>query len=124
MNPFANVLVWIIIVMALCLYAMMFERMLAERDIVWQDSVRQWLSTFAALLAALPLLGLLGTIVGLLDVFSSMASSVHDTQSLLSGGIADAMLTTKTGLLAVIPGWLLLGALRSQVNRAEAWAAV
>jgi len=60
----------------------------------------------AVLIAALPLLGLLGTIVGLMDCFLGIASTGASAE-LVSGGIADALLTTQLGLVCAIPAWLL-----------------
>lgn len=61
------------------------------------------------MLATLPLLGLLGTIAGLLKTFLRMSVekglALHE---LISGGIAEAMFTTQLGLLMVIPGLILL----------------
>jgi biopolymer transport protein ExbB len=67
------------------------------------------------LIGALPLLGLLGTIIGLLTCFKGIASYGADG-ALLSGGIADALLTTQLGLVCAIPGWLLQTYIRSRVR--------
>ncbi len=58
------------------------------------------------LIASLPLLGLLGTIIGLLDCFRAL-SQQSTGANLLSDGIADALLTTQLGLVCAIPGWIL-----------------
>lgn len=60
------------------------------------------------LLGSLPLLGLLGTIIGLLNTFAAMSQGIGNQAELISAGIADALFTTEVGLLMVIPGWLLL----------------
>ncbi len=57
-------------------------------------------------IGAMPLLGLLGTIVGLLACFKEMALGASSGNP-LSGGIADALLTTQLGLVCALPGWLL-----------------
>jgi len=62
------------------------------------------LNTLAVLASVLPLLGLLGTVIGMIKAFSvveSMGGSVN--ASVLAGGIWEAMLTTAFGLLAAIP---------------------
>lgn len=58
------------------------------------------------LIGALPLIGLLGTIVGLMDCFLGIASQGGSAE-LVSSGIADALLTTQLGLVCAIPAWLL-----------------
>lgn len=68
------------------------------------DSIKREFS--GVLIGALPLMGLLGTIIGLLDCFAGIASEGASGE-LVSGGIADALLTTQLGLVCAIPGWLL-----------------
>ena len=64
------------------------------------------------MLAALPLLGLLGTITGLTSTFTQMsADGGLALQELITGGIADALFTTQLGLVLVVPGLLLVGLL-------------
>jgi biopolymer transport protein ExbB len=57
-----------------------------------------------AMVAAAPLLGLLGTVMGMIATFSAL--SVHGTASmeLLSGGISEALVTTQVGLVVALPG--------------------
>ena len=62
------------------------------------------LSTLGVLASVSPLLGLLGTVIGMIKAFmvvESMGGSVNAT--VLAGGIWEAMLTTAVGLLAAIP---------------------
>lgn len=67
------------------------------------------------MLSALPLLGLLGTITGLMDTFSSMSlEGGLALQELITGGIGDALFTTQLGLVLVVPGLLLMGLLNHQ----------
>jgi len=62
------------------------------------------LNTLAVLGSVAPLLGLLGTVIGMIKAFSvveEMGGSVN--AAVLAGGIWEAMLTTALGLLAAIP---------------------
>ncbi|MFW5752488.1 MAG: MotA/TolQ/ExbB proton channel family protein [Planctomycetota bacterium] len=61
------------------------------------------LSFLAVLAAVAPLLGLLGTVTGMIRTFQVIA--VHGTGNprLLSGGISEALVTTQMGLLAAVP---------------------
>ena len=64
------------------------------------------------MLAALPLLGLLGTIAGLTSTFVRMsADGGLALQELITGGIGDALFTTQLGLVLVVPGLLMIGLL-------------
>ncbi|MEJ2179373.1 MAG: MotA/TolQ/ExbB proton channel family protein [Gammaproteobacteria bacterium] len=72
-----------------------------EREIA---SLSSYLSTLGVLGSTAPLLGLLGTVLGMIKAFSvveSMGGSVN--ASVLAGGIWEAMLTTALGLSVAIP---------------------
>ena len=59
---------------------------------------------FLKLCAAVgPLLGLLGTVIGMVDVFSNLAEKAMPDPSMLAGGIWQALLTTVMGLTLAIP---------------------
>jgi biopolymer transport protein ExbB len=53
-----------------------------------------------------PLLGLLGTVSGMLDTFGALATGAggEKTMDLIAEGISEALVTTETGLLVAIPG--------------------
>ena len=64
------------------------------------------------------LLGLLGTISGLLDTFHAMSQGAAlDQESALSQGIADALWTTQLGLVIAIPAWLMIGHIKHLLNK-------
>ena len=56
------------------------------------------------LVAAAPLAGLLGTVIGMLGTFGALASGGSESMSLVAGGIKEALLTTQTGLMVALPG--------------------
>ncbi len=107
-----NPVVLAIIGLALFCYVVEFDLILADRDARWKRRAGTWLGVLPILLSALPLLGLLGTITGLLTTFRAMASSDELNQSFVSSGIAEALITTQLGLIMVIPGMLLCSLLR------------
>jgi biopolymer transport protein ExbB len=57
-----------------------------------------------ALVVAAPLLGLLGTVLGMIDTFNAVALRTEEAGHLVSSGISEALLTTEVGLLAALPG--------------------
>lgn len=64
-----------------------------------------------------PLLGLLGTVLGIIDVFQNIAlSDVGGQTSSLAGGIWEALLTTAVGMAVAIPFSLMHSFLENQVN--------
>jgi biopolymer transport protein ExbB len=58
-----------------------------------------------------PLIGLLGTVVGMIETFDSLAASALFSQSGgIAGGISQALFTTQLGLVVAVPG-LIIGRL-------------
>ncbi|MHC5068750.1 MAG: MotA/TolQ/ExbB proton channel family protein [Planctomycetota bacterium] len=77
------------------------------------------LTLLAACAAVAPLLGLLGTVTGMIRTFDVIA--VHGTGNprLLSGGIAEALVTTQMGLLAAVPILLIHAWIGRQVDKRQ-----
>lgn len=59
-----------------------------------------WLSLISTIA---PLLGLTGTVTGMIRAFMVIATTSHVNPSMLAGGIWEAMITTAAGLLVAIP---------------------
>ena len=72
----------------------------------------------AALTAAAPLLGLLGTVAGMIDTFKAVAGSEGQLSSKVAGGISEALITTQFGLAVAIPGVFGLARLRRLLKQA------
>ncbi|MBU2978293.1 MotA/TolQ/ExbB proton channel family protein [Alteromonas sp. C1M14] len=72
----------------------------------------------SVLVGALPLMGLLGTIMGLEGSFTGMMTEGADSQ-IVSAGIADALFTTQLGLVMAIPGWLCLTWVKGQLPQPQ-----
>ena len=98
-----NWVCWAILLIALVVYQIIWHDILFVKK-HQQLRTGHWSELSTLLTAALPLMGLLGTIIGLLDAFSLMAVGLTD---LLSSAIGDALLTTQLGLLCAIPAWLM-----------------
>lgn len=64
-----------------------------------------------------PLLGLLGTVTGMVKVFQSVATVENPEISALAGGIWEALLTTVAGLSVAIPAFLAFRFLESRIDR-------
>jgi biopolymer transport protein ExbB len=65
--------------------------------------LERFMNTLGTIAAISPLLGLLGTVVGMIKVFSVLMESGAGNTSLLAGGISEALLTTAAGLGVAIP---------------------
>jgi biopolymer transport protein ExbB len=107
-----NWLCWVIVLLAVFCYQQLWSELLILRknnlNIDDQEVTRsqQQQEFTGTLIGVLPLLGLFGTIVGLLECFIGMASDGVSSE-LVSGGIGDALLTTQLGITCAIPAWLL-----------------
>ncbi len=75
------------------------------------------LPTLAVLAAVSPLLGLLGTVTGMIETFQSITLFGTGDPKLMSGGISQALVTTQLGLAVAIPLVLLHSLLTGRVNR-------
>ncbi|WP_330926136.1 MotA/TolQ/ExbB proton channel family protein [Candidatus Sororendozoicomonas aggregata] len=65
--------------------------------------LERYLSALGTIAAIAPLMGLLGTVIGMIDVFSALMSQGAGNPGVLAGGIAKALITTATGLTIAIP---------------------
>jgi biopolymer transport protein ExbB len=60
------------------------------------------------LVAAAPLIGLLGTVIGMIETFDSLADAELFSQSGgIAGGISQALFTTQLGLVVAVPGLII-----------------
>ena len=65
--------------------------------------IEKHLPTLKSLGALAPLLGLLGTVTGMISLFEVITSYGTGDPKLLAGGIAEALVTTEFGLIVAIP---------------------
>lgn len=75
----------------------------------WQEAFLRQRVVISAMIAASPLLGLLGTVSGMIGIFESLSSrSGHNAMEGLAGGISEVLVATESGLAVAIPAMLLL----------------
>lgn len=79
------------------------EEVLYERIINTQPSLDRGLPFIAVAAATAPLLGLLGTVTGMINTFKLITVVGTGDPGALSSGISEALITTKWGLLVAIP---------------------
>ncbi len=65
--------------------------------------MERYLSTLGTIAAVTPLLGLLGTVFGMIKVFTEIMIQGTGNASVLAGGISEALITTAAGLCVAIP---------------------
>ncbi|MGD8743446.1 MAG: MotA/TolQ/ExbB proton channel family protein [Granulosicoccaceae bacterium] len=86
----------------------------AGRHIV--PELDRFLNTLGTIAAITPLLGLLGTVVGMIDVFTAIIEHGVGNPADLAEGISKALITTAAGLSVAIPALMFYRYLRGHVN--------
>ena len=81
--------------------------------------LHRYLAVIAVLAAVAPLLGLLGTVIGMVDTFHVISTFGTGNVKGLSSGISVALITTQSGLVVAIPGLFLSGYLQRRAHRQE-----
>ncbi|MEH6635036.1 MAG: MotA/TolQ/ExbB proton channel family protein [Halioglobus sp.] len=69
--------------------------------------LERYLNTLGTIAAVAPLLGLLGTVVGMIKVFAEIMTQGTGNASALAGGISEALITTAAGLTVAIPALVM-----------------
>ncbi|WP_116367812.1 MotA/TolQ/ExbB proton channel family protein [Parahaliea mediterranea] len=107
-NVLGNPVMWCILALAAVLYFQLIREILQTRSGCASRPEASWSAPGATLIATLPLLGLLGTIGGLLQAFHALAQGGGgDIGASLAAGISSALFTTQWGLMTAIPAWFL-----------------
>lgn len=82
------------------------------------ERLRAWLRVLELIASLSPLLGLLGTVIGMIEAFQRLESAGNQVDpALLSGGIWQALLTTAVGLVVAIPALIAHQWLERRVER-------
>jgi biopolymer transport protein ExbB len=79
--------------------------------------IERGLITLAVLAAITPMLGLLGTVSGMIETFQSITLFGTGDPKLMSGGISQALVTTELGLAVAIPLVFIHSAISGKSNR-------
>ena len=77
----------------------------------------RFLGALGTIVGISPLLGLLGTVTGMINVFKTIAESGGGQAAQLSTGISQALITTATGLLIAIPALVAYNFFQGQAER-------
>jgi biopolymer transport protein ExbB len=99
------------------------EHLRAELDDAFYAEERE-LGKFNVLITTIvitaPLLGLLGTVIGMIETFDSLGNmSLFSQSGGIAGGISQALITTQMGLAVAIPGLVVNGALQRKQRDIE-----
>lgn len=77
--------------------------------------LERFLNTLGTIAAVSPLLGLLGTVIGMIEVFSTILEQGVGNANALAGGISQALITTAAGLTVAIPALMFYRYFRGRV---------
>ncbi len=79
-------------------------------------SMDKYMTTLGTIAAIAPLLGLLGTVVGMIEVFSVITAQGVGNPTELAGGISKALLTTAFGIGIAVPALIFHRYFRGKIN--------
>jgi len=86
----------------------------AGRQVV--HDLERFLNSLGTIAAISPLLGLLGTVIGMVKVFAAITTHGVGDPTVLAGGISEALITTAAGLTVAIPSLIGYRYLRGRVD--------
>jgi len=78
--------------------------------------LEKFLNVLGTIASITPLLGLLGTVIGMIKVFAAIMSHGVGDPTVLAGGISQALITTATGLTVAIPTLMFYRYFRGRVD--------
>jgi len=78
--------------------------------------MERYLNTLGTIASAAPLLGLLGTVIGMIEIFGSQAPTGGSNPALLAHGISVALYNTAFGLMIAIPSLMFYRYFRGQIE--------
>ncbi|MFY9509925.1 MAG: MotA/TolQ/ExbB proton channel family protein [Rubrivivax sp.] len=78
--------------------------------------IERYLNTLGTIAAAAPLLGLFGTVVGMIEIFGSQAPTGGSNPQLLAHGISVALYNTAFGLIIAIPSLMFYRYFRGRID--------
>ncbi|UCC13569.1 MAG: MotA/TolQ/ExbB proton channel family protein [Gammaproteobacteria bacterium] len=78
--------------------------------------LERYLNSLGTIAAITPLLGLLGTVIGMIKVFTAITNHGVGNPAVLAGGISEALITTAAGLSIAIPSLIGYRYLRGRVD--------
>jgi biopolymer transport protein ExbB len=102
------------------------EEVMYEKILETRTRLNKTLPFIAVCASSAPLLGLLGTVTGIINTFKLISAFGSGDAKTLSGGISEALVTTEFGLIVAIPSLLLHAFLnrkaKSLIDRMESIA--
>jgi biopolymer transport protein ExbB len=95
------------------------ESRAAEEATLIEQALGRWLWILETIVTAAPLLGLLGTITGMIRAFHLFGTEGLVDPRGVTGGVAEALIATAVGLFAAVPALVAYNAFNSQIRVLE-----
>jgi biopolymer transport protein ExbB len=83
--------------------------------------VQRQLMFMNVMVSAAPLLGLLGTVLGMIHTFEAISTGGNELTGAMANGISEALITTEVGLLIAIPGFFFTHVIKRKQHEYEAF---
>ena len=94
------------------------ENLFIENLEAEENNVAQWVTYLNVVASVAPMIGLLGTVSGMISAFQTIGRGGMGRPELLAGDIGEALITTATGLVIGIPAMIAYFILRNRLNSA------
>lgn len=87
-----------------------------EIELWLTNRISKYFTIVVVLVACAPLLGLLGTVSGMIGTFKGISAGGGAASTIVSKGISESLIATQTGLMVAIPGMIASFWIRSRKN--------
>ena len=94
------------------------ETLFVENLEAEENSVSQWITYLNVIASVAPMIGLLGTVSGMISAFQTIGRGGMGRPELLAGDIGEALITTATGLVIGIPAMIAYFVIKNRLNTA------
>lgn len=92
------------------------RRALERTEMIVHAELERGLGMLASIGSSAPFVGLLGTVVGIIDAFASMQKNQAAGLSVVAGGISEALMTTALGLFVAIPAVMMFNYFTNRIK--------
>ena len=92
------------------------KRALERAEAIVYAEMERGLSGLATIGSTAPFVGLLGTVIGIMDAFHNIQEAQVSSLSAVSGGISEALATTALGLFVAIPAVMMFNYFTSKMK--------
>jgi biopolymer transport protein ExbB/TolQ len=92
------------------------KRALERSEAIVHSKLKRGLGGLATIGSTAPFIGLLGTVIGILNAFQQIATQKTSGIGAVAGGISEALVTTAFGLVVAIPAVMTFNAFTNQVE--------